>query len=57
MDGKIWIKVKYFKKYKSWKHQKILHKSPERAECFETKIIEIGETIQEQLKSQNVRKN
>ena len=52
MDGKILIKVKYFKKCKSQKDQKILHKSPERAERFETKNIQIGESMQEQLKSQ-----
>ena len=34
------------KLYKSQKHQKSKLESPERAEQFETKIVEIGESMQ-----------
>ena len=43
------MKVKYFKKYKSYKHQRSQHKSPEGAERFETKTVKISESMQEQL--------
>ena len=41
------LKVKYFQKCRSQKYLNILHPSPEQAERFETKISEIGESMQE----------
>ena len=55
MAEKKLIQVKYFKKYKCLKQKKTQQKSPEQAEHFGTRMVEIAQSMKEQLADEEVQ--